>query len=120
LFRKIIEIRYLHTVCIGLCEADIAMSSKEDMYLKWGSVGEGEKGMGMKRGRGSVYSQPGIRVDRNSRHDTEEGFQVSKRGDQGIGVGISEQRGSIKRIGACTSVYHANRVYIVLIVCISR
>jgi hypothetical protein len=43
------------------------------MHLKWGTVGEAEKGMGRKGG-GSVYSQPGIRVDRDSRHDTEEGF----------------------------------------------
>jgi hypothetical protein len=83
------------------------------MYLKWGTVGEGEKGMGRKGG--SVYSQPGIRVDWNSRHNTEEGFQVSKRGVQGIRVGISKQKGIIERIGACTSIYHANRVYIVLI-----
>jgi hypothetical protein len=34
------------------------------MYLKWGTVGEGDKGMGGKGGR-SVYSQPGIRVDGN-------------------------------------------------------
>jgi hypothetical protein len=46
------------------------------MHLKRGTVGEGEKGMGRKGG--SVYSQPGIRADRNSCHDTEEGFQVSK------------------------------------------
>jgi hypothetical protein len=43
------------------------------MLLKWGTVGEGKKGMGRKGG-GSVYSQPGIRVDGDSRHDTEEGF----------------------------------------------
>ncbi len=36
---------------------------------RWG----GKKGMGRKGGR-SVYSQPGIRADRDSRHDTEEGF----------------------------------------------
>jgi hypothetical protein len=44
------------------------------MHLRRGTVGEGEKGMGRKWG-GSLYSQPGIRVDRDSRHDTEEGFQ---------------------------------------------
>jgi hypothetical protein len=55
------------------------------MNLRRGTVGEREKGMGRKGG-GSVYSQPGIRVDGNSRHDTEEGFQVSKRGVQGIRV----------------------------------
>jgi hypothetical protein len=85
------------------------------MYLKWGTVGEGLKGNGEEKGGGSVYSQPGIGVDGNSRHDTEEGFQVSKRGVQGIRVGISKQRGIIKRIGACTSIDHANYVYIVLI-----
>ncbi len=88
------------------------------MYLKWGTVGEGEKGTGRKRG-GSVYSQPGIRVDGNSRQNTKEGFQVSKRGVQGIRVGIFKQRGVTKRIRACTSVYHANRAYIMLIVYIS-
>jgi hypothetical protein len=76
----------------------------------WGrGKGNGEEG------RGSVYSQPGDGVDGNSRHDTEEGFQVSKSGVQGIRVGISKQKGIIERIGACTSVYHANHVYIVLI-----
>ncbi len=48
------------------------------MHLRRGTIGEGEKGMGRKRGGGSVYSQPGIRADRDSRHNTEEGFQVSK------------------------------------------
>jgi hypothetical protein len=61
------------------------------------------------------FSQPGIRVDGNWRHDTKEGFQVSKRGVQGIRVGISKQKGIIERIGACISVYHANHVYIMLI-----
>jgi hypothetical protein len=46
-----------------------------------------------RKGGGSVYSQPGIRVDGNSRHDTEEGFQVSKREVQGTRVGISKQKG---------------------------
>ncbi len=81
------------------------------MGNRWGR----EKGNGEERGGGSVYSQPGIRVDGNSRHDTKEGFQVSKRGVQGLRVGISKQKGIIRRIGACTSVYHANRVYIMLI-----
>ncbi len=81
------------------------------MGNRWGRG----KGNGEEKG-GSVYSQPGIRVEGNSRHDREEGFQVSKRGVQGIRVGISEQKWITKRIGACTSVYHANRVYIMLIV----
>jgi hypothetical protein len=46
------------------------------MYLKWGTVGEVKKGTGRKgKGGGeSVYSQPGIRVDGDSRHVTKEGF----------------------------------------------
>jgi hypothetical protein len=51
-------------------------------------------------------------VDGNSRYDTEEGFQVSKRGVQGIRVGISKQKGIVKRIGACTSVYFVLIMYI--------
>ncbi len=62
--------------CIRLCEANIAISSQKDMYLKWETVGEGKRGRGGKgRGKGgSVYSQPGIRVDGDSRHVTKEGF----------------------------------------------
>ncbi len=51
-------------------------------------------------------------MDGNSRYDTEEGFQVSKRGVQGIRVGISKQKGIVKRIGACTSVYFVLIMYI--------
>jgi hypothetical protein len=72
------------------------------MYFKWGTVGEGKKGTGRKgkgKGGGSVYSQPGIRVDGESHHNSEEGFQVSKRGVQGIRIGISKQKGIIKGIG---------------------
>jgi hypothetical protein len=86
------------------------------MYLKWGTVGEGEKRMERKGGRGSVYSQAGIRVDGNSRHDTEEGFQVSKRGVQGIRGGIPSKRGLSKDWGMHLRTYHANCVYIMLIV----
>jgi hypothetical protein len=74
----------------------------------------------MGRKGGGVSIQPTRdQSGRESHHDTKEGFQVSKRGVQGIGVGISKQRGIIKRVGACTSVYHANFVYIVLIVYMS-
>ncbi len=99
--------------CIGLCEADIAMSSYEGMHLRRGTVGEGEREMGRK---GGFSIQPTrYQSGQGSHHNTEEGFQVSKRGVQGIRVGISKQKGIIKRIGACTSVYRANRVYVVLI-----
>jgi hypothetical protein len=49
----------LHYYCIGLCEANIAMSSSEDMYLKWGTVGEGEKGMGRGGGGGQYTANQG-------------------------------------------------------------
>ncbi len=81
------------------------------MHLKWGSVGEGEKGMGRKRGRVSIQPTRD-RSGRKSHHDTKEGFQVSEREVQGIGVGISKQRGIIK------GLRHA-ALYIVLIVYMS-
>jgi hypothetical protein len=85
------------------------------MHLKWGTVGEGEKGMGRRRGGGSVYSQPGIRVDGNLHHD--KGGIPRKKGEspRNRGRAFQATKGIIKRIGACTSNYHANRVYIVLI-----
>jgi hypothetical protein len=86
------------------------------MYLKWGTVGEKEEGMGRKGGGVLGYIQPGIGVDGNSRHNSQEGFQVSKRGVQGIRIGISKQKGIIKGIGHTPPyIYRANRVYIVLI-----
>jgi hypothetical protein len=72
---------------------------------EWGGKGRGK--------RGSVYSQLGIGVDGDSRHVTKEGFQVSKRGIQGIRVGVSKQRGLSKGLG------HA-LPYIMLIVYILR
>jgi hypothetical protein len=73
------------------------------MYLKWGTVGEGEKGTGRKRG-GKVIIQPTRdQSGRESHHDAKEGFQVSKKGIQEQGVGISKQRGVVKRIVPCTS-----------------
>jgi hypothetical protein len=43
------------------------------MYLKWGTIGGKEKGMGRKRGDQSGWE---------SHHDAKEGFQVSKKGIQ--------------------------------------
>jgi hypothetical protein len=43
------------------------------MHLNKGNRWKGKGGMGRVRG-GSVYYQPGTRVDSNSRHDTKEGF----------------------------------------------
>jgi hypothetical protein len=81
------------------------------MHLKWGTIGEGEKGMGRRRGGqytanlGSEWT--GIRAT------TKEGFQVSKGRVQGTGGRISkQQRGLPKGLG------HAPP-YIMLIVYIS-
>ncbi len=68
-------------------------------------------------GGGTAHSQPGIRADRD-RATTEEGFQVSKRGVQGIRIGISKQkkkRGLSKGLSMHLCIYHANRVYITVI-----
>jgi hypothetical protein len=78
---------------------------------RWGKGnGNGEGGGGSVHKKLTRYKS-----GQGSHHNTEEGFQVSKRGVQGIRVGISKQKRIIKRIGTCTSVYRANRVYIVLI-----
>jgi hypothetical protein len=87
------------------------------MHLKRGTVGEGEKGI-VRKGGGSVYSQPGIRVDRDLRHDTEEGFQVSKgRVPRNKGRDFQATKGGLsKGLGHAPScIYRANCVYIVLI-----
>jgi hypothetical protein len=61
------------------------------MGKRWG------RGKGNGEERGGVSIQPTRdQSGRESHHDTKEGFQVSKREVQGIGVGISKQRGIIK------------------------
>ncbi len=85
------------------------------MYLKWGTVGEGEKGMGRKGGVSIQPTRDQSGREFVPRHRGGIPSTVGKRGVQGIRVGVSEQKGIIERIGACTSIYHANRVYIVLI-----
>jgi hypothetical protein len=83
------------------------------MYLKWGTTGKGKREWGGK-GRGGQYTAnqgsewTGIRATTQRRD-----FQVSKRGVQGIRVGVSKQRGLLKGLG------HAP-LYIMLIVYISR
>ncbi len=69
-------------------------------------MGKGKREWGG-RGGGPVYSQPGIRVDGDSHHDTEEGFQVSKgRVPRNQGRDFQATIGGLSiRIGACTSVY---------------
>ncbi len=74
--------------------------------MKWGTIGEEEKGMGSKRG-GEVTIQPTRDLSgRESHHDEKEGFQVSKPGVPGRGVGISKQRGLSKGLGYALR-YHA-------------
>jgi hypothetical protein len=71
------------------------------MYLKGGTVGERERGMGRKRRGRSVHKQPGTRVDVIAPH-AKEGFQVSKR-RSGTGEGFSRQMGIINGNVPCTS-----------------
>jgi hypothetical protein len=53
------------------------------MHLRRGTVGRG-KGEQGRKGGGLVYSQPGTRVDGNSRHETKEGFSSkSVKGSKG-------------------------------------
>jgi hypothetical protein len=82
------------------------------MHLRRGTVGKGGKGMGRKGG--SVYSQPGIRADGDLRHDTEEGFQVSKgRGPRVKGRDFqATKRGYQKDWGMHPHVYIVLIVYI--------
>jgi hypothetical protein len=81
------------------------------MYLKWGTVGETERG-------GEVSTQvTWDQGDRESRQMPKEGFQGSKRGS-GTGEGFSKQRGITKGIVPCTS-NNANLVHIAPIVCMS-
>ncbi len=52
------------------------------MYLKWGTVGEGEKGMGRKGGREVSIQPTWDQSGRELHHDAKEGYQVSKKGIQ--------------------------------------
>jgi hypothetical protein len=68
-------------------------------------------GNGWRKGKGDGEEKGGVSIQptrelsgRESHHDAKEGFQVSKKGVQGRGVGISKQRGVIKRIGLCTPI----------------
>jgi hypothetical protein len=65
--------------------------------LKWGTVGERQKGMGRKRGEVSIQSTRD-QSGRESHHDTKEGFQVSKKGIHGRGRDF-QARGLSKGLG---------------------
>jgi hypothetical protein len=80
------------------------------MGIRWGRG----KGNGEEKGGGQYTANLGSEWT-GIRATTKEGFQVNKRAAQGIRVGMSEQRGVTKRIGACTSKCRANCIYIVLI-----
>ncbi len=70
------------------------------MYLKWGTIGERERGMGRKKGGRSVHINLGPGWTGIAPH-AKEGFQVSKKGS-GTGEGFSRQRGITKGIVPCT------------------
>jgi hypothetical protein len=73
------------------------------MYLKWGTVGESERGDGEEKGggEGQYTSNLGPGWTEITPH-AKEGFQVSKRGS-GTEEGFSRQRGITKGIVPCTS-----------------
>ncbi len=59
--------------------------------MKWGAVGERQKGMGRKGGEVSIQSTRD-QSRQESHHDAKEGFQVSKKGFRDR-AGISKQGG---------------------------
>ncbi len=87
------------------------------MYLKWGTVGDREKGMGRtKRGEGQYAGNLGPEWTGIAPH-AKEGFQVSKKGS-GTGE-LSRQRGISRGLsrGLCMRLqYNAKLIHIVLIV----
>jgi hypothetical protein len=88
------------------------------MYLKWGTVGGRGKGNG-EQGGGEVSIQPTRDLSGwESHHDAKEGFPVSKKGVQGRGQEFLSKGGLSKGLGYALR-YHANLVYIVLIVYMS-
>jgi hypothetical protein len=71
--------KYINHKCIRLCTADIVMSSKEGMQMNLRGTVEGERGGGEGE-KGSVYCQPGSRMDGIRTTAQERDFQVSKMG----------------------------------------
>jgi hypothetical protein len=74
-------------------------------------LGEGEKGMGSKRGGVSIWPTRDL-SGRESHHDAKEGFQVSKKGAQERGQGFSSKGGYQK-----DWVMHSNIMLILYISC---
>ncbi len=66
------------------------------MYLKQGTVGGRQKGMGRKGGKVSIQSTRD-QGGRESHHDAKEGLQVSKKGIHGRGQGFPS-KGAVNRI----------------------
>jgi hypothetical protein len=71
------------------------------MCLKWGTVGEREKGRGGKGG--SVYSQPGIRVDGNRTTTQRKDSKQVRRKFRNRGRDF-QAKGGYQRVGLCTPV----------------
>jgi hypothetical protein len=86
------------------------------MYLKWGTVGERERGGGEeKRGGGQYTSNLGPGWTGIVPH-AKKGFQVSKRG-LGTGEGFFQAKGSYQGDCAMYLRYNANLTHIVPVVC---
>jgi hypothetical protein len=74
------------------------------MYLKWGTIGEGEKEMRSKWGGGEVSLQPPRNLSGwELHHVAKEGFQVSRKG-YGNRRWDFQAKGIIKGIGLCTPI----------------
>jgi hypothetical protein len=73
------------------------------MYLKWGTVGEREEGIGSKWGGGGQFTANQGSEWTGSHHDAKEGFQVSGKGVRKQGWGFPD-KGGIKRIGLGTPI----------------
>jgi hypothetical protein len=73
--------------------------------LKWGTVGDREKGIGRTKGGGGQYASDLGPEWMGITPHTKEGFQVSKRGS-GTGEGISRQIGVSRGLsrGLCMSL----------------
>ncbi len=89
------------------------MSSWEGIYLKWGIVGERERGNGEQMGRGGQFTANQGSEWTGSHHDAKERFQVSRKGVQGQGWG-SPDKGGYQKDWVVHSDY-ANLVHIMLI-----
>jgi hypothetical protein len=106
------------TLCTGLCEAGVVMSSYKSTQLEWGTVGEREGRMGREReGGGQFTSNLGPEWTGIAPH-TKEGFQVSER-DMGTKEGSPGKWGNyqgenVKGFVPCALIFSTLYIHIML------